>query len=89
MQRTYYIKYPTIHLNEYGERFYFQKVVYKSDDERPSWHKVGALNEWQRSHKGYGRMTIGSVFTIAEMKKLYPAYIGKSSEPLDFYHAHM
>ena len=64
MRRTYWIKYK----NVYGEQK-FDKVVWTSPEDRPSWHKVEALSDWKESHKGYGHLRITSVFTKAEMKE--------------------
>ena len=62
MQRTYWIKHNTVN----GVKF--DKVVYKDADSRPRWHKVGALEQWKASHKGYGYLRIDSVLTKDEMK---------------------
>ena len=64
MRRTYWIKYTRL-----GETL-FDKVVYNSVDERPSWHKAGALTAWKKTNKGYGYLRINSVFTKKEMEEI-------------------
>ncbi len=62
MQRTYYIRYQSVD----GVRV--DKLTHKSPEDRCRFHKVEALNVWKSTHKGYGWMTIASVFTKEEMK---------------------
>ena len=62
MTRTYWIKHNTV------EGVKFDKVVFRDKEDRPRWHKVGALSMWKESHKGYGYLRIDSVFTKEEMK---------------------
>ena len=63
MQRTYYIKHPTL------DGIKYDKIVYRSADERTRWHKVGALDMWKRTHPGYGKLTIKNVLTTDEYRK--------------------
>lgn len=62
MQRTYWIRYNTIN----GVKF--DKITYKDVDDRPRFHKLGALDSWKRDHKGYSYLRINSVYTKSEMK---------------------
>lgn len=62
MTRTYYIKH-----NALGETK-FDKVVHRSPEERPRFHKLEALIAWKEEHKGYGCLRINSVYTKQEMK---------------------
>ena len=62
MRRTYWIRHNTI------EGIKFDKVVYTDKEDRPSWHKVGALDAWKKENKGYNYMTIKNVYTKEEMK---------------------
>ena len=64
MQRTYYSRYDRIN----GEKF--DKITYRSPEDRPRWHKVEALEQWKRDHRGYAKLTIRDVFTKAEMKDM-------------------
>lgn len=64
MQRTYYIKYKTL------DGIKYDKVVYKSKENRPRFHKVEALSEWKKQHKGYHYLNINSVYTLEEFKML-------------------
>lgn len=64
MIRTYWIRYNTI------TGWKFDKVIHRSIEDRPRFHKVEALMEWEKEHKGYGgSMTIRNVFTKQEMKE--------------------
>lgn len=63
MQRTYYIAHDTI------KGWAFDKVVYRSREDRPRFHKVEALIEWKKTHKGYWYLTIRNVYTVREMKE--------------------
>ena len=67
MTRTYYIEHKTVN----GTKF--DKVTYTSVEDRASWHKVEALNEWKKEHKGYAKLTIKNVHTIKEYKELMKA----------------
>ena len=62
MQKTYWIMYTAVG----GVKF--DKVTHRSPEDRPRWHKVEALCNWKAEHKGYGWMTIRSVYTKDEMK---------------------
>lgn len=63
MKRTYYIKYPAI------DGMKYDRIVYQSPDERPLWHKVGALDLWKIKHPGYGKLTTKNVLTVSEYRK--------------------
>lgn len=62
MTRTYWIRHNTMN------GMAFDKIVYRSVEERPNFHKVEALNEWMKAHKNHGFMTIKNVYTKQEMK---------------------
>ena len=62
MQRTYYIRYP------YGNEIRYEKVVYRSPENRANFHKVEALNRWKFLHSGYGSLNIRAVLTTEEYR---------------------
>lgn len=64
MTRTYYIEHDVL-----GEKR-FDKVVHKSIENRPRWHKVEALSIWKKSHKGYGYLRIDKVHTKEEFEEV-------------------
>ena len=62
MQKTYWIRHTTVN----GVQF--DKVTHRSNDTRPRWHKIEALENWKADHKGYAYLRINSVYTKDEMK---------------------
>lgn len=62
MQRTYYIRYP------YGGETRYEKVVHRSPENRPNFHKIEALNRWKFFHAGYGYLNIRAVLTPKEYR---------------------
>ena len=65
MTRTYYIRFNDCFGNEQWD-----KIKYKSPEDRPQFHKVEALNSWKANHPGFGAMICKNhIFTREEWKQ--------------------
>ena len=63
MQRTYYVKYSAL------DGIKYDKIVHRSPEDRPRWHKVEALDVWKSNHAGHSKLTIKNVLTASEYRK--------------------